>query len=151
MNYRKIYEDSKSNISQMLQGYLEAVVFTGAMVDEESANACGIEYNESDPTIYSFSINDITPSATTRAEEDCLEFVKKAGDLLAGHNLPHGEPIWDDVGRNFWLSRNGHGAGFFDKTREFGDSAEPLQELARGFPEAYPFLLNNGDIDIEIC
>lgn len=39
---------------------------------------------------------------------------------------------WDDsqLGHDFWLTRNGHGAGFWDRGFPNGDA---LSEIARGF------------------
>jgi hypothetical protein len=149
MNYRKVYETSMSKTQQMLQGYLEAVAFTGAYIDEETADHLGLDYNENEPMLYDFNTYDIEESSINTAREHIDKFLSRAGDLLDGTNLPHGEPDWEDVGRNFWLSRNGQGAGFFDKTREFGDAADQLQEIAKEFGEATPYVKMNGDIAIE--
>lgn len=39
------------------------------------------------------------------------------------------------VGHNFWLSRNGHGAGFFDDSKDDGDAADKLQIISQGYRE----------------
>lgn len=53
-------------------------------------------------------IEDFGTSTVEQAKKDIDSFVEKAGDLLNG---------WDDeqIGHDFWLTRNGHGAGFWDR------------------------------------
>ena len=37
------------------------------------------------------------------------------------------------AGHDFYLSRNGHGSGFFDGEEFYGDSCDELQEIARSY------------------
>jgi hypothetical protein len=150
MDYRRIYE-AIDNLETMVDGYLTAVSFTGADLDEETAENLGIieTYNKSDPYLYDFDINDIDSSSVVRVRDDCESFIQKAGELLHGSNLPHGEPDWSLIGHNFWLSRNGHGSGFFDSEDEYGNAAQQLQDIARDFGESYAFVKMDGDIEIE--
>lgn len=77
-----------------------------------------------------FNLEDIHANAVTQALADCTKFVDKAGDLL-------NELTEEQIGHDFWLSRNGHGAGFFD--RDLGEIGDKLQELARKFGEKNAF------------
>jgi hypothetical protein len=72
----------------------------------------------------SFQLEDIHAKSVTQALVDCNKFVEKAGTLL--DNLTE-----EQIGHDFWLSRNGHGAGFFD--RGLGEIGDKLQEIARSF------------------
>lgn len=53
---------------------------------------------------------------------DCAEFVKLAGDLLT--------PEWTDeqIGYDIWLTRNGHGAGFWDRDLPNGDALTAITD-----------------------
>lgn len=53
---------------------------------------------------------------------------------------------YDDgsVGHDFWLSRNGHGAGFFDRGNE--DVWDELQDAAKKFKEVDLYLGDDGKI-----
>lgn len=54
-----------------------------------------------------YSVEDISEELKNKAQKDCDEFRKKAGDLL--------DSLEDtQVAHDFWLTRNGHGAGFWD-------------------------------------
>ncbi len=50
------------------------------------------------------------------------------------------------VGHDLWLTRNHHGAGFWD--RGYGDLGKRLTELAHGFGEAYVYESDNGELGI---
>lgn len=61
-------------------------------------------------------------SAIEEAREVVARFVSDAGDLL-------NDLDWDDIGHNLWLSRNGHGTGFWD--RGWGEVGVKLHDLAK--------------------
>lgn len=69
-----------------------------------------------------YSLDDFDERAWAEAEEDCGSFLAELGGLPAG---------WDasQFGHDFWLTRNGHGAGFWDRGhgelgRQLADKAE---------------------------
>lgn len=63
---------------------------------------------------------------------------EELGDLFEGDG-----GVSSQAGHDFWLTRNGHGAGFWD-----GDWPEPhasaLDEVAKGFGESSAYLGDNG-------
>jgi hypothetical protein len=95
--------------------------------------------DEEDPLEDNYGIEDMPPCTINRAVRHCSRFRKENADDLKASGLEDSR-----AGHNFWLSRNGHGSGFFDEycNRNFDrDSAEDqacqaLQEAARGFGEA---------------
>ncbi len=89
------------------RAYLEAAVFTDCGPDGECHDA---EF----------------AACTMRAmERDCANFQEQAGTAI-------GYGDWTKAGHDFWLTRNGHGVGFWD-----GDWPEPaattLDNLAKSF------------------
>ena len=72
------------------------------------------------------SISDIIPSSMDKAKEDVESFLLKAGNLLSSD--------WSDeqIGHDFWLTRNGHGAGFWD--RDLGEVGEQLTKASDQYP-----------------
>ena len=58
-----------------------------------------------------------TPETVANATKDIESFVTQAGDLLKGMNE-------EQIGHDFWLTRNGHGAGFWD--RGLGETGKKL-------------------------
>jgi hypothetical protein len=89
---------------EVLRGYLECAEWT--LDDETRDQAEGF-----------------SPSAELAAEKDCCEFQTLAGDLLANMN-------GSQIGHDLWLTRNHHGAGFWD--RGLGEIGDKLTTLAHG-------------------
>lgn len=70
-----------------------------------------------------------TPEALTNADSICLEFIREFGPQLSS--------LEDDgcasrAGHDLWLTRNGHGAGFWD-----GDWPEPFAAKATSWCKAW--------------
>ena len=92
--------------------------------------------DDAQPLDDAYGVEDIAPDSITQAEADCARFVEMAGGLLANQ---------DDemVGHDLWLTRNGHGAGFWD-----GDYPEPigkaLTDLAHKMGELNPYVADDG-------
>lgn len=61
------------------------------------------------PLDQNYSAGDIAPETMTRMVSDCAEFQKYNANLLDHARTP------DYNGHDFWLTRNRHGAGFWDR------------------------------------
>ena len=92
-----------------------------------------------EPLDTNYGAGDLAPELAEQMRRDCDRFQSEhAADLAQYYEeLPrsHAEfPAEAYAGHDFWLSRNGHGAGFFDRevNRELRDR---LQAAARGFGE----------------
>lgn len=81
------------------------------------------------------------PSAIEHAVADCRDFQKANRDLLAEVSELFSA---DDAqhGADFWLTRNGHGAGFWD--RGYGKAGEDLSTAARVHGECWPYVGDDG-------
>jgi hypothetical protein len=92
---REAHRTHRSNprLSTCAQQYLETALWSST--DEDGR-----------PLDDQFDVSDFAPEAIRQAEKDCLDFLSTndVGDLDEG-----------DVGHNFWLTRNHHGAGFWDR------------------------------------
>ncbi len=75
-------------------------------------------------------IDEIALASKENAIKDIDSFVEKAGTLLDGMNE-------EQVGHDFWLTRNGHGAGFWD--RGLGEVGKKLTEICKEFKELNVF------------
>lgn len=77
-----------------------------------------------EPLDKNFTVNALTAETRKKMIHDCVEFQLRAGDLIRDSNVSHhaGLPasVETRAGHDFWLTRNGHGAGFWD-----GDWLEP--------------------------
>ena len=86
---------------------------------------------------------DFAPCAEESALSDCIRFASINWQLIK-ENAP------EQVAHDFWLTRNHHGAGFWDRSEVYGgdDNAEKLTESAHSFGERYVFE-HNGKLIIE--
>lgn len=124
-------------IKNMAASYLTASLWSSFIEGYEPA-----EYYDE---VYCTS--DFTESAWRYAVDLCRDFVGKAEDL--------GIDIVDvhNAGHNFWLSRNGHGSGFFDEVPSlYGgqDKCLALQDLAESYGKDYVFVTDNYQLDFEL-
>jgi len=92
-----------------------------------------------EPFDQNFDISDIDEESLARMVDDCREFQQQHSEHTAGYE--------DRAGHDFWLTRNGHGAGFWD-----GDWDEPaatiLTDSSRKFGECSLYLGDDGKIHL---
>lgn len=75
------------------------------------------------------------PGEAAKRAEECLDFMRYAGELL--HDYARERACgpdydeWECAGHDFWLTRNGHGAGFWD--RGLGELGNKLTEATKTF------------------
>lgn len=105
-----------AELADMLKGYLECAEWLVSDINGEEPNltACRGWHR----------------SAIKEAREDCAAFLKANGALLAEYEAESGRDM-ESAGHDFYLSREGHGAGFFDRGN--APCFDALQEAARGF------------------
>ena len=91
----------------------------------------------------------VTRQAKEKALTDCLAFCQACGpDVLRDVQRRHADgygahpdcgqafPEFAAMGHDLWLTRNGHGAGFWDrKELEEGDLGDKLTAIAKGMKE----------------
>lgn len=99
-----------------------------------------------EPLDRNYAESDLAPEALAAIETDCRAFFAAHSDLFTPeHCLHHNSTEEAQAGHDFWLTRNGHGAGFWD-----GDWAEPaattLTDAAHAFGELNPYVGDDGRI-----
>ena len=100
---------------RMINSYLAAALWSS--MDDK-----GIELDSR------FSIGDFAPEALARAKKDVAFFMKKAGKLIAEQDL-------GTVGHDLWLTRNHHGAGFWDRDSYSKETGQKLSDIASSMGE----------------
>ena len=93
-------------------------------------------------------MDDIEPNTLIKMADDCENFQQKYRELyeLGG---------WDDskAGHDFWLTRNGHGTGFWDRSYKQPEKeviGKQLTEAAKTYGE-YNLSLGDGKYDGLVC
>lgn len=95
--------------------------------------------DQGEPLDSNHSLDDISAETWGRMSEDVLQFIKASAELL-GHSGQSDEQI----GHDFWLTRNGHGAGFWD--RGLGDIGDKLTDACKAFGEVWLYVGDDGQI-----
>lgn len=113
---------------KMTQAYLECALWASS----DNTNDQGGE-----PLDANYSIADIAPESLEQANTDCLTFLEA--------NKKDISLAYEQAGHDFWLTRNGHGAGFWD-----GDwpkaAGKRLTEASHAYGEVNPYVGDDGKI-----
>jgi len=85
----------------------------------------------------SMSVDDIAPASLERMQADCAKFQRDNEHLLVQSSRPD-----DYKGHDFWLTRNRHGVGFWDRGDE--ELGEALTRAAHSFGEHSLYVGDDG-------
>ena len=116
------------NVDAFLNGYVECALWSST---DESNEAGG------EPFDANYSNEDVAPETLARMREDCVDFIRaNYADLIEA-------TVRDDysdgrAGHDFWLTRNHHGAGYWD--RGLGDVGERLTRASHAYGECDLYL-----------
>lgn len=125
-----INEDITSKLDEFTRQYIETALWSSTGDDEE-------------PLDKNFDISDIADEAMKSMIADCKKFQDENRELYEKGG-------WDDgqAGHDFWLTRNGHGAGFWDRHMEGmeKDIGDQLTEKAHKFGEVNLYVGDDGKI-----
>lgn len=99
-----------------------------------------------EPLDKNYSEEDFTPESLAHVIRDCEQFQREnAADIAAaetiGEYAKSSYSAEEMAGHDFWLTRCGHGVGFWD--RDLGDVGERLSEAATKFGEVDIFAGDN--------
>lgn len=104
-------------LKAIISGYIDAIEFTECSPDSEFTEGAQFSYD-----------------ITKEAEEVCTAFYELFKPCLERAMVNNTGYTWQGVGHDLWLTRNGHGAGFWDrKLGSFGgyDIGDCLSEACK--------------------
>ena len=111
-------------------------VFSGREADEafdgltEAALWSGVDLETGEPfDAADFTADDIAPETAAQLREEFEDFVAANEATIARIRQQHPRCTPGQVGHDFWLTRNRHGAGFWD--RGYGEDGDTLSEAAK--------------------
>lgn len=93
--------------------------------------------SDGNPLDENYEISDVSEEAIQASQKDIDTFLKEAGDLVDGLDITY-------VAHDVWLTRNRHGAGFWD--RGYGATGDKLTEIAHKLGEVHPYVGDDGKI-----
>lgn len=120
------------DLDDFTKAYMEAALWS---TNDESTPSGG------EPLDKNYSTKDIARETVDQMMQDCARFQQENAADLALYDMTNVE--WSAAaqgGHDFWLSRNGHGAGFFDRDNLPEDARDRLQEAARHYGEVYLYV-----------
>jgi len=117
-----------SNLETFVAGYVEAILWANAYTENDETG----EIESVDALFY--DENDYSESVET---EDAKAFYSDNLETLTEVHETYAQ-AWEYMGHDFALTRNGHGAGFWD--RGHGALGEKLSEAARVYGEASVYI-----------
>jgi hypothetical protein len=121
-------------MDKFTQAYLECALWASTDDDGE-------------PLDSNYTIHDFAPEAVGQAIDECRHFQESnAADLAEAYQL-YNVGDWtpeEQAGHDFWLTRNGHGAGFWDRGLDvLGDR---LAQAAHAWGECYAYVGDDGKV-----
>lgn len=119
-------EANVNNGGETLKSYLEAALWA----DSEDGN----------PDFEGKTIYDFDSLSVEQAKKDIADFMSKASQIAPDELASYDK---SNLGHNIWLSRNGHGAGFFD------DNNDKLQDIARNMQGKDIYVGDDGKVYIQ--
>ena len=108
-------------LTEFLNAYITAALWSSSDGDNESLE----EFEVADET-------------RTKMKEDCLKFHNENHTLLYGLDPAQ-------CGYDFWLTRCGHGVGFWD--RDLGEVGDKLSEVCSKWGEVNLYITDDNQID----
>lgn len=118
---------------QFLDSYRETALWSS--MDGDGLPLDDVKYHEAELSL----------AACERFRADCLKFESAFQKIVNDADYVSGD--FPDAAHDFWLTRNRHGAGFWD-----GDYPEPLAtqltELAHSFGECELYVGDDGQIHV---
>lgn len=113
------------SLTPTVKAYLECALWSSIDGDGEPLDA-------------DYSLDDFDPSAITSAEEEISAFLS----MCSEEGLDLSGISDEQIGHDFWLTRNHHGAGFWD--RGLGDLGQKLTDNAHSYGSCDCYVGDNG-------
>lgn len=112
-----------------LRDYLTCALWSSTDLDSDT------------PLDRDYGLEDVSEESVTQAESDLHQFAAKAGTLLDGLDMTQ-------VAHDLWLTRNGHGEGFWDGDYE-ESIGEALTQIAHDMGEVYVYVGDDGKLHFD--
>jgi hypothetical protein len=123
------------NVADFIGGYVAAMLRSSTGDDDAPLDGL-------------YDADDLSPEAIDRTHAECRAFLYRVGYLIKEKNFTGRADgsIVSRAGHDFWLTRCGHGSGFWD-----GDWScdQPLTKAAQSFGELNPYAGDDGRIYLQ--
>lgn len=124
--------------------------FTRAYID---AMLWSSNDDEGEPLDKNYTIDDLSKDCLAKCVEDCERFQKENAEDIA--TIPHrytSNDNWsgdEQAGHDFWLTRNRHGVGYWDREYLTQAVKDRLTKNAQAYGEVYTYVSHDGEVGID--
>lgn len=125
-----ILKEATPQDNKLLKGYLDAALWSST--DDND-----------DPLDSNYRISDIAPESINKSKTDAVNFLMKARKFLPA------DVDMEQVGHDFWLTRNGHGSGFFDADYLEDNVKKTLDKIAGTFKPVHMYVGDDSNVYID--
>lgn len=122
---------SGSEVEALTDSYLETALWSSTTEDGE-------------PLDEGYSVHDVADETRNQATEDVEGFLEANAELIAQAKAARPGYSDSEVAHDFWLTRNGHGAGFWD--RGLGDAGDELTKMAKAYGSVDLYVGDDGKV-----
>lgn len=120
-------EADYSRLDEFTAQYIETALWSSTDESDESGG---------NPLEDNYSVDNIAEEAIAEMKADCEKFQEMAGEMIDGRE--------SDAGHDFWLTRNGHGAGFWDG--DWPEHGDALTAISEKFGETSLYVGDDGAV-----
>lgn len=133
----QFYSQAAEDIGQQLDAFTAAYVYALYFTDTGEE-----DQPPTDAELSSFALDAI--------KEDCADFQQQHADLLAQAYARESYGGPSQAGHDFWLTRNGHGVGFWDRDAlDADDLGDKLTAACKLYSETYVTIGDDGLIYLD--
>lgn len=126
-----------SNLLEFYRAYIEAALWSSTDYADDSGG---------EPLDLNYDHTDISAETLDQMLQDCAAFLLKVDHLINFQTCRHkGCSEYAYAGHDFWLTRNGHGAGFWDGDWE-DEAGKQLTKIAKEFGTFDLYIGDDGQI-----
>jgi hypothetical protein len=117
MKYIKLFESFKLteyDLNEIYEGYIECAIWSSEDDLNDNGDLDGLDDLDMDLGLFNISIKpdlnieNIAPESKQKIMSDIKKFLEIVGDAVSGLDP-------SQIGHDIWLTRNGHGVGFWDR------------------------------------
>ena len=122
--FTEAVNESGDGREQFINAYIEAALWSGTDLSSGDENSSYEDTFEDE----GYTPDDISPELMSHIKDNCYSFFNMMKQQI-GTN-------YEQAGHDFWLTRNGHGAGFWDRPEVYGEKeAKLLTATSKDFGE----------------
>lgn len=133
-----------AKLDSFTRAYIECALWTSEESLKEDASSHKADFIPAEK--WDVNIHALSDSALASIVEDCEAFQTDNSELLGKAKMAQDDYTDEKAGQDFWLTRNGHGAGFWD--RGLGAVGRGLTNVSKPYGSSDLYFGDDGKLHI---